>query len=109
MLVIVAPLGVGGSKTMRTLTAAMMTEREARLVLYKPPPIAAKIAIITAIAAADVVVKDDLVFAFGTIMATLYVIPTPGWDVPLQPPHTFVVVIVVIIVSLQWPPSPCHC
>jgi hypothetical protein len=54
-----------------------------QLVLCKPLRTAANIAIITAVADADVTVKDDLVFAFGMIMTTPYVVPTPGWAVPL--------------------------
>ncbi len=107
MLVIVIPLGIGGGERTRTRTAAMMTkQKDAACIIRAPPQTAANIAIITAVADAHVVVKDDLVFTFGTITTTSYVIPTPGWAIPLPPLPAFVVVIIVIIVIVAMASSP---
>jgi hypothetical protein len=107
MLVIVITLGVGGGKTTRTCTASMMTKQEdAAHIIQAPLPTVADVAIISAVANADVLVKDDLVFAFGTITTSLYVVSTPGWAVPLQPPPIFAILLLSLLFSLQWPPPP---
>ncbi len=106
-MLIIFPLGIGGGKIMRTRTAVMMTKQEdAARIIQAPPHTAANTTIITAVADADVVVKDDLVFASGTITATSYIVPTPGWAVPLQPPPSYFVIIIVIIIIVVMASSP---
>ncbi len=71
-----------------------------------PPHTTANIAIITAVANANVILEDDLVIEFGTITTMLYVVPTQGWAVPLQPPSAFVLVIIFIIIIIAMASSP---